>query len=60
LVLLTDASHLPLFNELWAEWLPPGHAPARTTFLASLVSPDFLIEIAVTAAILPTSALRGE
>ena len=60
LVLLTNAADLPLFNEAWAEWLPPGEAPARTTFVTSLVSPDFLIEITVTAAVLPASASKGE
>jgi enamine deaminase RidA (YjgF/YER057c/UK114 family) len=59
LVILMDASYLPLFNELWSGWLPPGQAPARTTFVAALVSPDFLIEIAVTAAA-PTSLPTGE
>jgi enamine deaminase RidA (YjgF/YER057c/UK114 family) len=49
-VLLTDAAHLSVFNQLWAKWLPDGQAPARTTFITSLVSPDFAVEVTVTAA----------
>lgn len=39
-----------VFNELWAEWLPAGCAPVRACVSAELASPDYLIEIAFTAA----------
>lgn len=38
------------FNALWAEWLPEGCAPARVCVSAEMASPDYLLEIAFTAA----------
>jgi len=38
------------FNAIWAEWLPEGSAPARVCVSAELASPDYLLEIAFTAA----------
>ena len=38
------------FNALWARWLPPGCAPARVCVSAEMASPDYLLEIAFTAA----------
>lgn len=38
------------FNTLWAEWLPQGCAPARVCVSAEMASPDYLLEIAFTAA----------
>ena len=38
------------FNNLWAEWLPEGCAPARMCVSSELASPDYLLEIAFTAA----------
>lgn len=38
------------FNALWAEWLPQGCAPARVCVSAEMASPDYLLEIAFTAA----------
>jgi enamine deaminase RidA (YjgF/YER057c/UK114 family) len=42
------------FNALWAQWLPAGCAPARVCVSAEMASPDFLLEIAFTAAIFRT------
>lgn len=52
MVHLTSREHLDNLNRAWAEWLPAGEAPARTTVIAPLVAPEFLVEITVTAAIL--------
>ncbi len=41
------------FNDLWAQWLPLGCAPARVCVCAEMASPDFLLEIAFTAAPAP-------
>ena len=38
------------FNTIWAEWLPEGSAPARVCVSAEMASPDYLLEIAFTAA----------
>lgn len=40
----------PAFNRLWENWLPEGCAPARVCVSAELASPDYLLEIAFTAA----------
>ncbi len=38
-------------NQLWVEWLQVHGTPARATIQADLVNPDWLIEIAVIAAL---------
>lgn len=35
-------------NEVWAAWLPEGHAPARAVVQAELADPALLVEIMVT------------
>ncbi len=37
-------------NAIWVDWLKGCVAPSRATIQADLVNPDWLIEIAVTAA----------
>jgi enamine deaminase RidA (YjgF/YER057c/UK114 family) len=41
-------------NAVWQSWLPEGCAPARACVSAEMASPDYLLEIAFTAAIPPT------
>ena len=38
-------------NKAWDAWVPAGHAPARATTEARLASPDYKVEIMVTAAL---------
>ncbi|WP_420860068.1 RidA family protein [Marivivens marinus] len=38
-------------NEVWDAWVAPGHAPARYTGEAKLATPDYRVEIIVTAAV---------
>jgi enamine deaminase RidA (YjgF/YER057c/UK114 family) len=38
------------FNSAWQDWLPQGCAPARVCVSAEMASPDYLLEIAFTAA----------
>lgn len=38
-------------NEIWDAWVPEGQAAARATCQASLMTPDILVEIIVTAAV---------
>lgn len=52
MVHLTSREHLDNSIRAWAEWLPAGRAPVRTTVIAPLVAPEFLVEITVTAAVL--------
>ncbi|MFM2253719.1 MAG: hypothetical protein RJB68_2056 [Pseudomonadota bacterium] len=39
------------FNAAWQAWLPEGCAPARVCVCAEMASPDYLLEIAFTAAV---------
>ncbi len=39
------------FNAAWHAWLPEGCAPARVCVNAEMASPDYLLEIAFTAAV---------
>ena len=51
LIHLSSAEHVGEFNRIWAEWLPKGAAPARTTVISPLVSPGYLVEITIIAAV---------
>lgn len=51
LVHIDSPGHLSSLNEIWAKWLPDGEAPTRTTVVSALTSPDFAVEITVTAAL---------
>jgi enamine deaminase RidA (YjgF/YER057c/UK114 family) len=48
---LTDIASLPALNAAWDRWVVPGCTPTRTTIQAVLASPDYALEIAVTAAV---------
>ncbi|MEP9360444.1 RidA family protein [Sphingomonas sp. KR3-1] len=48
---LTDIASLQALNMAWDRWVVPGCAPTRTTIQAVLASPDYALEIAVTAAV---------
>uniref|UniRef100_A0A7S3VG87 Uncharacterized protein n=1 Tax=Chaetoceros debilis TaxID=122233 RepID=A0A7S3VG87_9STRA len=37
-------------NSMWNEWIDEGNKPARATVEANMVSPDWLIEVQVSAA----------
>ena len=37
-------------NAEWDAWVPQGHTPARATGEAKLATPDYKVEIIVTAA----------
>ncbi len=37
-------------NAVWDAWVPAGHTPARATGEARLATPDYRVEIIVTAA----------
>ncbi|MEG2358832.1 RidA family protein [Acinetobacter sp.] len=47
---LKNLADFKTVNAIWAEWLKDSPKPARATIQAELVNPDWLIEIAVTAA----------
>ncbi len=50
MIYLPEPTDLATFNELWDAWVPEGHAPSRACIHAQLASPDYRIELVVTAA----------
>jgi enamine deaminase RidA (YjgF/YER057c/UK114 family) len=38
-------------NSVWDAWVPQGHTPARATGEAKLATPEYLVEVIVTAAL---------
>ena len=48
---LSDMSYFAAFNEIWNDWVPEGHAPARACGEAKLAREILKVEIIITAAI---------
>ena len=49
LIYVTDLANTPILNQLWDEWVPDGHAPARACVQVGLGT-GYLIEMVITAA----------
>ena len=48
---LADISTFAEMNAVWDAWVPQGHTPARATGEARLATPDYKVEVIVTAAL---------
>lgn len=48
---LADIAEFAQMNAVWDAWVPEGHCPARWTGEAKLATPDYKVEIIVTAAL---------
>ena len=48
---LADMANFAEMNAVWDAWVPQGHTPARATGEAKLATPDYLVEVIVTAAL---------
>ncbi|MEN9408797.1 MAG: hypothetical protein RL216_771 [Pseudomonadota bacterium] len=48
---LADISTFAEMNSVWDSWVPQGHTPARATGEAKLATPDYKVEVIVTAAL---------
>jgi len=48
---LADIGDFAAMNAVWDAWVAPGHAPARATGEAKLATPDYRVEVIVTAAL---------
>lgn len=46
---LADMADFAAMNDVWDAWVPQGHAPARATGESKLATPDYKVEIIVTA-----------
>jgi len=51
IVWLSDMSHFAEFNEIWNEWVPTGHAPARACGEVKMAREILKVEITVIAAV---------
>lgn len=54
-VIVTDHGNKPVFDAVWSEWAIAGHGPVRS-FVQSVMPEGDLIEIIITAALLPERA----
>ena len=48
---LADMADFNDMNAVWDDWVARGHTPARATGEAKLATPDYRVEIIVTAAV---------
>ncbi|KAA0972254.1 RidA family protein [Aureimonas fodinaquatilis] len=48
---LASMDDFAAMNEVWDSWVDPANPPARATGEAKLATPDYLVEIIVTAAV---------
>jgi enamine deaminase RidA (YjgF/YER057c/UK114 family) len=48
---LADIATFAEMNAVWDQWVPQGHTPARATGEAKLATPDYQVEVIVTAAL---------
>jgi enamine deaminase RidA (YjgF/YER057c/UK114 family) len=51
IIWLADMKDFAEMNGVWDKWAPQGHTPARATGEAKLATPEYLVEIIVTAAV---------
>jgi enamine deaminase RidA (YjgF/YER057c/UK114 family) len=48
---LADMATFSQMNAVWDAWVPQGHTPARATGEAKLATPEYKVEVIVTAAL---------
>ena len=48
---LADIATFSQMNAVWDTWVSPGNTPARATGEAKLATPDYQVEVIVTAAL---------
>ena len=53
---LADIGTFDEMNAVWDAWVDREHPPARATVEARLAAPEYLVEIAVIAAVSPPTA----
>lgn len=50
-IFLADKSDFAAMNKLWDAWVVAGHAPVRCTVEATLMNPQYKVEIKIIAAV---------
>lgn len=48
-IYIKDMQHFSEMNDVWDNWIPEGHAPARACVQASMAREALLVEISVIA-----------
>lgn len=48
---LADMANFAEMNSVWDAWVPAGNTPARATGEAKLATPEYKVEVIVTAAL---------
>lgn len=48
---MADMAEFAEMNAIWDAWVSPGNAPARATGESALATPEYKVEIIVTAAL---------
>ncbi len=51
IVWLKNMEDFDAMNQIWENWLPEGHAPARACGTAELANPNLLVEFTCIAAV---------
>ncbi len=51
IIWLADMKDFAEMNAVWDAWVDPAHTPARATGEAKLATPDYKVEIIITAAV---------
>lgn len=59
-IYLKDGSDVAAMNAVWDEWVPGGHAPARTCVTAPMPADELRVEITVTAVIKGTDSVANQ
>ena len=49
-IFLADMADFAAMNKVWEAWVAPGQTPARATVQATMATPNYKVEIVVTAA----------
>lgn len=52
-VYIRDMKDFSAMNAVWDNWVPEGHAPARACVEARMARPELLVEVSITAAVIP-------
>jgi len=48
-IFLADMADFAAMNKVWEAWVVPGQTPARATVQAAMASPEYRVEVVVTA-----------
>ena len=51
IIWMADMGDFAEMNKEWEAWIPEGQTPARATGEAALATPDYLVEVIITAAL---------